>query len=94
MAFAEGSVGASYGWGNDRYRAYNLNAGVGLGLAYKATQNILLSLSFPNAFNAYLGYNEREFFNGTTTEKVKSFSGGLSSTVSLQSLQFGIMLMR
>ena len=91
MAFGQGNLGGMYGWRGSAYRSYGFIAGLGAGIAYNANNHLLLTVSIPNAVGAFVNYNSEKSLNNT---KTASFNTGVSSVVSLQTFQFGILLMR
>jgi hypothetical protein len=95
MVFGEGNIGANYGWLKKTTRSGSISAGLGAGLAYRAKQKLMFTLSFPNAVSAFVGYNQIEYNNGAMpTSTAKVYNAGFRSTVSLNNLQFGIQLLR
>ena len=88
MVFGEGNIGAGYGWDNDITNSYNLFAGLGAGLAYNASNKMLLTLSVPNIVYASTGFQKSRGVDGFT------FNAGLYTTASINNLQAGILLMR
>jgi len=94
MAFGEGTIGASYSWQRKYTAAATISAGLGAGLAYKANKKMMLTVSFPNAVSAYVGYNKFEYASNTnSTSTFTYYSAGLRSTVAINNLQFGVVLL-
>jgi hypothetical protein len=91
MVYGEGNLGASYGWRKSYHKAYSISAGLGAGLAYNASDRLLLTLALPNALNGYVYYHENVLNN---TAKSRSFGAGINSVVPFREMQFGILLMR